>query len=379
MNNYFEENLSPYAAKTSDGIRINGEDQDFRSCFSRDADRIINFASFTRYMNKTQVFSFKKNDNVQTRLVHVLLVSRISRTIGRALNLNEDLIEAIALSHDIGHVPLGHVGEKILNKICIHELNETFMHNIEGVRNYLVLEHDGRGANLTIQVMDGILCHNGEILNNIYRPAKKTKEEFLKNYYDAYKMHEYYVDFTPMTLEGCVVKLSDVISYAGRDLEDAIRLELINREDIPYSVTKLLGNNNRDIVNTLVCDIIKNSKGKNYIKLSSDVYYALKDLVNFNYQYIYNRANTKDDLEYYENVFKTLFCGYLKDLENENKNSSIYQRFLNGMNSEYMLTNNKRKVIDYLSLMTDEYLIKEYLNFTKVTQNNNWLLERVVI
>ena len=371
MNNYFEDNLSPYATKTSDGIRINDEEKDFRSCFSRDADRIINFASFTRYMNKTQVFSFKKNDNIQTRLVHVLLVSRISRTIGRALNLNEDLIEAIALSHDIRHVPLGHVGEKILNKISINELNETFMHNIEGVRNYLVLEHDGKGANLTIQVMDGILCHNGEILNNIYRPVKKTKEAFLKNYYDAYKMHEYHVDFNPMTLEGCVVKLSDVISYAGRDLEDAIRLNFISREDIPRNVTKVLGNNNRDIVNTLVCDIIQNSKGKDYIKLSDEVYWALKDLVKFNYQYIYNRANTKESLAYYEEIFKTLFYSYLKDLENNNVNSSIYQRFLNGMSMEYMHTNNKRKVIDYLSLMTDEYLMKEYLNFTKVTQNNN--------
>jgi dGTPase len=322
-------------------------------------------------MNKTQVFSFKKNDNVQTRIVHVLLVSRIARTIGRALNLNEDLIEAIALSHDIGHPPLGHVGEKILNKISLRELNETFMHNIEGVRNYLFIEHDGKGANLTIQVLDGILCHNGEILNNIYRPQKKTKEEFLKNYYDAYHMHEQKVDFVPMTLEGCVVKLCDVISYAGRDLEDAIRLSFVSREEIPKSVTKVLGNNNRDIVNTLVCDIIKNSKDKDYIKLSDDVYQALNDLVRFNYQYIYNRANTKEQLLYYEEIFQTLFDSYLKDLNEDRKDSSIYQKFLNNMSNEYMLTNNKRKVIDYLSLMTDEYLMQEYLNFTKVTQNNN--------
>ena len=239
-----------------DGIRLKPIEEDFRTCFARDIDRIINFASFTRYMNKTQVFSFKSNDNIQTRIVHVLLVSKISRTIGRALGLNEDLIEAIALGHDIGHIPLGHVGEKILNKISIKELDETFMHNIEGVRNYLYLEQNGKGANLTIQVLDGILCHNGEMLENIYVPQTKTKEEFLKNYEDSYKMHKQKVDFRPMTVEGCVVKLADVISYSGRDLEDAIRLGFIKREDVPKNITEVLGNTNRDIVNTLVVDVI---------------------------------------------------------------------------------------------------------------------------
>ena len=356
----FEDSLSKYATKSCDAIRLIDEEQDFRSPFSRDADRIINFASFTRYMNKTQVFSFKNNDNIQTRLVHVLLVSRISRTIGRALNLNEDLIEAIALSHDIGHVPLGHVGEKILNKISIRELNETFLHNIEGVRNYLVLERDGQGANLTIQVMDGILCHNGEKLHKIYKPVHKTKEEFLKNYEQSYKLHFDKVDFNPMTLEGCVVKICDVISYAGRDLEDAIRLGFVNRNDIPKSIINILGNCNRDIVNTLVCDIIKNSRGNNYIKLSDDVYLALKDLVEFNYHFIYNKANTKEELMYYEKIFNELYNRYLNDLENNNYNSSIFSNFLNNMSKDYLKTSNKRKVIDYLSLMTDEYLMKEY-------------------
>ena len=358
--NFREDNLSIYATKSIDAIRINLEEEDFRPSFYRDIDRIINYTSFTRYMNKTQVFSFKKNDNIQTRLVHVLLVSKISRTIGRSLNLNEDLIEAIALAHDIGHVPLGHVGERILNKISLRELNETFLHNIEGVRNYLVLEHDGAGANLTIQVLDGILCHNGEILNNIYYPAKKTKEEFLKNYYDAYKLHEKKVSFNPMTLEGCVVKLSDVISYAGRDLEDAIRLNFIKREDIPNNIIEVLGDNNRDIVNTLVCDVIENSKGKNYIKLSDNIFKALKELVSFNYKYIYNRANSKEKLEYYDKVFNDLYYSYLKDLENNNKESSIFKDYLSSKTKEYLKTDKKRIILDYISLMTDEYLMKEY-------------------
>jgi len=356
MNN----NLSQYATRDSDAIRLKEEENDFRPPFSRDADRIINFASFTRYMNKTQVFSFRKNDNVQTRLVHVLLVSRIARTIGRALNLNEDLIEAISLAHDIGHVPLGHVGERILNKISRRELNETFMHNVEGVRNYLFLEHNGKGANLTIQVLDGILCHNGEKMHKIYRPCSKTKEDFFKNYQDAYQMHLKNVSFNPMTLEGCVVKICDIISYAGRDLEDAIRLNLIERSMIPQNIISYLGNNNRDIVNNLVCDVIKNSKNNNYIALSDEVYLALKDLVEFNYQHIYDIANTKEQLDYYENIFKELFQKYLNDLINKNYESSIYNHFLNNMDEEYQKTNNKRKVLDYLSLMTDEYLMHEY-------------------
>ena len=352
--------LSPYATKNTDAIRLREEEQDFRSSFSRDIDRIINYSSFTRYMNKTQVFSFKKNDNVQTRIVHVLLVSKISRTIGRNLGLNEDLIEAIALAHDIGHTPLGHVGEKILNKISIRELNECFMHNVFGVRNYLVLEHDGKGANLTIQVLDGILCHNGERLNKIYHPTKKSREEFLKNYQDAYKAHEKRVDFEPGTLEGCIVKIADIISYCGRDLEDAIRLKFIERESIPKKIIDVLGNNNRDIVNTLVCDIIKNSQGNSYIKLSDNVYEALCELIKFNYQYIYNRANSKEDLERYEKVFNTLYTYYLKALETNDTLNSIYVNYLNNMSEEYKLTNKKRIVLDYIALMTDEYLMNEY-------------------
>lgn len=355
-----DEKLSPFATKSTDGIRLFDEKEDFRSSFSRDIDRIINYTSFTRYMNKTQVFSFKKNDNVQTRLVHVLLVSKISRTIGRSLGLNEDLIEAISLAHDIGHAPLGHVGEKILNKISLRELNETFMHNIEGVRNYLVLENNGKGANLTIQVLDGILCHNGEILNNIYRPVKKNKEEFFKNYYDSYKMHEKSVAYDPMTLEGCIVKLSDVISYSGRDLEDAIRLNFIKRGDIPDKITKILGDNNRDIVNTLVCDVIKNSKGNNYIKLSGDVFDALQELVQFNYQNIYNKANSKEQLSRYEMIFDKLYDYYLNALNCSLETASIYTRFLYNMTDDYKKTDKRRIVIDYISLMTDEYLMEEY-------------------
>lgn len=368
MNNSIKENfykketvLSEIATKSTEAIRLYPEERDFRTPFFRDVDRIINYSSFTRYSNKTQVFSFLGNDNIQTRIIHVNLVSKISRTIGRALLLNEDLIEAIALGHDIGHCPIGHVGEKILNKISLRELDEVFMHNIESVRNYMILENDGKGSNLTIQVLDGIMCHNGEKLLKKYMPRKKTKEEFLNDYHNAYKMHKQKVDLTPMTLEGCVVKICDIISYVGRDLEDAIRLGFVNRDEIPDNITNTLGNNNRDIVNTLVTDLIENSYGKAYLEFSEKVYNALNDLFVFNYRHIYNKANSKEKIEYYETVFNSLYDKYLEDLTKNNQDSSIYTYYLNMMNPEYLeTTSNPRKIIDYISLMTDEFLIREY-------------------
>lgn len=356
-----ELNLSSYATKSNDGIRIKNEKEDFRPSFYHDIDRIINYHSYTRYLSKTQVFSFNENDHIQTRIIHVSLVSKIARTIGRSLNLNEDLIEAIALGHDIGHTPIGHLGERILNEISIRELNESFKHNIQSVRNYMVLENNGEGANLTVQVLDGIMCHNGEILEPIYQPKKKRVEEFLKEYRDAYQ------DFTgkqvliPMTLEGCVVRISDIISYVGRDIEDALTLNFIKRDDIPLTIKEVLGNNHRDIVNTLIVDIINNSQGKPYIKFSNHVFKALKELIKFNYQNIYHKANDNEKIAYYKLVFNTLFNRYLKDIDDNNKDSEINYQFLNKMSILYMKeTSNKRKVIDFIAGMTDEYLIKCY-------------------
>lgn len=356
-----ENNLSKYATKSIDGIRIKEIKEDFRPSFYHDIDKIINYTSYTRYLNKTQVFSFNKNDHIQTRIVHVSLVSKIARTIGRALNLNEDLIEAISLGHDIGHSPIGHLGEKILNEISLRELNEYFHHNIESVRNYMYLENKGNGANLTIQVLDGIMCHNGEVLESIYKPKKKTKEEFIKEYNDSYK--EDNLHLVPMTLEGCVVRISDIISYVGRDIEDAIRLNFINRLDIPENITKVLGNNNKIIVNNLVMDIINNSLDKEYIMFSDNVFNALQELIDFNYKNIYSKANSKETIEYYHLVFNTLFKKYLNDLENNNQNSEIINKYLNEMNNEYRINNsNKRIVLDFISGMTDEYLLECYRN-----------------
>ncbi len=244
-NNFLnkEKYLSKYATKSSDAIRLKDDDEDLRPAFFHDIDRIIHANSYTRYLDKTQVFTREVNDHISKRITHVQLVSKIARTIGRALNLNEDLIEAIALGHDIGHTPLGHEGESMLNEISQKELGEYFAHNIQGVRYYMDVEKNGKGLNLSIQVLDGIMCHNGEILDPVYTPQEKTKEEFLREYEEAYKNLKKSNKNHPMTLEGCVVRISDVIGYIGRDIEDAIAVKKIKRDIIPNEIIEVLGDN----------------------------------------------------------------------------------------------------------------------------------------
>ena len=176
-NNFYKiDNIfSEYATRSGEAIRFEKSKDDMRTPFFRDVDRMIHAYSYTRYADKTQVFPYSNNDHVSKRMIHVQLVSKIARTIGRSLNLNTDLIEAIDLGHDIGHTPLGHAGEAILNEISLSELNEYFAHNIQSVRHYMYVENKGKGLNLTIQVLDGIMCHNGEILSPIYEPMFKTK------------------------------------------------------------------------------------------------------------------------------------------------------------------------------------------------------------
>ena len=234
-----EEGLSKYATKSSDAIRLKPKKEDIRPPFFHDTDTIIHSNSYARYMDKTQVYSFYNHDHISRRMLHVQLVSKIARTIGRCLNLNEDLIEAMGLGHDIGHTPLGHTGEKFLNEISMKELGIPFMHNLQSVRNYMYLEREGNGCNLTIQVLDGMMCHNGEMLENVYEPKPKTKEDFLKDYEESCKSAAYASKIRPMTLEGCVVRISDIIAYIGRDIEDAIILGKLKRSDIPENIKKV--------------------------------------------------------------------------------------------------------------------------------------------
>ena len=355
-----EKNLSSYACLSSDAIRLKKDDDDIRPPFFHDIDRIIHSLSYTRYMDKTQVFTRSENDHISKRITHVQLVSKIARTIGRALSLNEDLIEAIALGHDIGHTPLGHEGEYYLNEISRRELGEYFAHNIQSVRHLMEVEHNGKGFNLCIQVLDGIMCHNGEMLDSRYTPVKKDKKEFLREYEEAYHDLAKSNQNHPMTLEGCVVRISDVIGYIGRDIEDAIMIGKIKREEIPKEISSVLGTTNKDIVNTITLDIIKNSMDKPYIEMSPSVYQALFALKKFNYEHIYSKSTTLEEKEYYREGMNKLYKRYLKDLEKENKKSNIYQVFLNDQDSSYLeKTSNERKVIDFIAGMTDEMFLRE--------------------
>lgn len=356
----YEESLSNFATKSNEAIRIKKEESDIRSSFSRDTDRIINSLSYTRYLDKTQVFSFKENDHISKRMTHVQLVSKIARTIGRALNLNTDLIEAIALGHDIGHTPLGHTGEAILNEISKRELNEYFAHNIQSVRELMIVENNGKGLNLTIQVLDGIMCHNGEILSSKYEPIPKTVEEVISNYNLAYKDLKLVNKIPPMTLEGCIVRISDIIGYIGRDIEDAINIGVLKKKDLPKEITEVLGSTNKEIINTIILDIIDNSMDKPYLKLSDSVYNAILLLKKFNYQYIYSKSLTKEEIEYYRLGMNNLYRNYLSDITKQNKDSIIFKIFLDYQDKSYLKeTSNERKVIDFIAGMTDDFFKEE--------------------
>ncbi len=366
-----EKFLSCYATKSCEAIRLAEEIEDIRTPFFRDIDRIIHSLSYTRYSKKTQVFTFSDNDHISKRMIHVQLVSKIARTIGRALGLNEDLIEACALGHDIGHTPLGHAGEAMLHKISMRELGEIFSHNVQSVRTYMCIEQDGMGSNLSIQTLDGILCHNGEICSGRYTPVSKTKEEFLEQYHSCYTNSNVLKELRPMTLEGCVVRISDIIGYLGRDIEDAIKLGTITRDDIPKNICSVLGTTNREIVNTIILDIIENSLGKPYIEMSDRIFHAIMDLKKFNYMHIYSVANSIEKLEFYEKGMNVLFDKYLDDICKNNISSDIFKDFLCNKSDTYLKeTCDKRMVIDYLAGMTDQYLMEQI-------HKNSYMLDEV--
>ncbi len=370
-NNFLkiDESLSEFACKSLDAERIKEEKEDYRTPFFRDIDRIIYSLSYTRYLDKTQVYSFKENDHISKRITHVQLVNKIARTIGRSLGLNTDLIEAIALGHDIGHTPLGHTGESFLNKISLEENGEYFCHNVQSMRNLEFVENNGKGLNLTIQVLDGILCHNGEKLLQEYHTEKKTIEDVLNQYEMCYK-DKSYNDIFPMTLEGCVVRLSDIISYLGRDVEDAERLGLLDSSSIPTEITDVLGNSNREIVNTIVTDVIENSIGKPYIKISDKVFEAMQKLMDFNYKNIYYKSMSDEEMEYYRDGMNTIYQVYKKAIEDKDFENEIYTIFLSTQDKLYLEnTSDSRKIIDFISGMTDDFFIsqiKKYKNGSKI-------------
>ena len=359
-----EKALSNYACQTVKAYRLMEEKREnefnVRPAFFRDSDRILHSTAYARYMDKTQVFPMVTNDNITHRGLHVQFVSKIARTIGRALSLNEDLIEAMGLGHDLGHVPFGHFGERVLNTICEENGLGLFLHNAQSVRVLQTLENNGVGLNITVQVLDGILCHNGEMLEKRYTPDyDKTPERFMEEYQNCWTIKGYDRKIRAMTLEGCVVRISDVIAYIGRDIEDAIVLGVIKREDLPEKITKVLGNTNSHIIDNLVKDLLENSYGKPYLEFSDEVFEALKALMEFNYTHIYNNPMKAETERRSTKLFQMLFDKYMDDLNN--KTGYIYNEYYLKMAESYTKTNSYGKiVVDFIAGMTDNFFISQF-------------------
>jgi dGTPase len=331
----------------------------YRQAFALDTDRILHSRAYTRYIDKTQVFYLIRNDHITHRVLHVQLVSKIARTIGRFLGLNEDLIEAIALGHDIGHTPFGHDGESFLSQLCRQAGIGHFLHNVQSIQFLDCVERKGQGWNLCLQTLDGILCHDGEIHNQVLEPDRRKIFETLAEEMAAKKSTPHSA-LMPMTLEGCVVRMADTVAYVGRDLEDAIRLNVIRRSDLPADVVPVLGETNGTIVYSLVTDIIRSSHEKPYVAFSDEVSWALKRLKDFNLERIYLNPLIKQYSESISRLFDYLFNKYLDDLEKENHSSKIFTGFLQDKSREYGQRHQPAEIVrDFIAGMTDRYFLDQ--------------------
>jgi len=365
LNQRESDELSRGAVKSSEGVRkypSNKKDHlgdDYRQNFSVDVDRILHSLAYTRYFDKTQVFYLIKNDHITHRMLHVQLVSKVARTIGRFLKLNEDLIEAIAIGHDIGHAPFGHDGEKILSEICSQHHIGKFLHSVQSVQFLEKVERKGKGWNLCLQTLDGILCHDGEIHNRRLTPVSGKKFVDIENEIQEKKSGNT-TGLVPMSLEGCVVRLSDTVSYIGRDIEDAIRLNIIHRSELPPGSVTVLGDTNGSIVYSLVTDIIVNSHKKPYIAFSPEVSDALKLLKKFNYEMIYNNPKIKKDFNVIRELFFRMFDRFLSDIRRQNLLSPIFKNFIDGMADEYLQNHQPEEIVrDFIAGMTDRYFLSQ--------------------
>ncbi len=334
-------------------------DTEYRLAFSADADRILNSLAYTRYSDKTQVFSLINNDHLTHRVLHVQMVSRVARTIGRYLGLNTDLIEAAAMGHDIGHTPFGHDGEQFLSRLTESAGAGRFLHNLQSMQFLDVIERNGKGWNLTLQTLDAIVCHNGEAHARALTPAPPRKFADLDTIVSQIRAGTM-EDVLPMTMEGCVVRIADTVSYIGRDFEDAVRLGIVTRDQLPDRCSECLGATQGTIVFNLVTDLINTSLDRDFIGFSPGVADAMKELKQFNYQFIYKNPLIKKHLTSVEDIFKCLFDRYMNDLAKENRASVIYFQFLNGMDDTYHEKQSHAEITrDFIAGMTDSYFIRQ--------------------
>jgi dGTPase len=342
------------------------DSENIRPAFSHDADRIIHCNAYARYIDKTQVFFLVENDHVTHRVLHVQMVAKISRMIARSLRVNEDLAEAIALGHDLGHAPFGHAGEEFIAEILETCGQGSFVHNAQSVRLLDRLENKGQGLHLSLQVLDGILGHNGEYLENELAPDPsqltwEALDERCNRCLTQPRKDSPEKEIRPATLEGCIVRVADVFAYIGRDIEDAIALKLITRDQLPTEVTDILGDINRTIIDTLVMDVIDNSVGHEAIRFSTPVFTAMKGLLTFNYEQIYKAPRILEEKVKLGKVIHELFGAFLDDLKRQDTGSSVFTWFLNHMPSDYRdNTPLERIVADFMAGMTDRFLLNEY-------------------
>lgn len=362
LNTEERQKLSEFASLSSDGVRRYAEtheDDTYRQNYSLDVDRILHSLAYTRYIDKTQVFYLIRHDHITHRILHVQLVSKIARTIARFLRLNEDLVEAIAIGHDIGHTPFGHDGETILSEICQRHGIGCFLHNVQSIQFLDKVERKGKGWNLCLQTLDGILCHDGEIHNQKIQPNRNKTFDTFEKEITTKKAHPDYA-LTPMTLEGCVARFADTIGYIGRDIEDAIRLDIIKRSDIPKPCVEYLGNTNGTIVYSLVTDVIRNSYCQSYIAFSPEISDVLLQLKAFNYERIYMNPRIKRHTNTIRSLFEFLFDKYLEDLQKENKTSPIFSGFLENMSEIYIQSHRPEEIVrDFIAGMTDNFFLRQ--------------------
>ena len=310
--------LSPYASFSDQSRGRDREEEQcpMRTIYQRDRDRIIHCKAFRRLKHKTQVFLAPEGDHYRTRLTHTLEVAQIARSIARALNLNEDLTEAIALGHDLGHTPFGHAGERTLNSLC----PMGFAHYKQSIRVVELLEKDGKGLNLTWEVRDGIVNHR--------------------------------TSGNPSTLEGKAVRLSDKIAYINHDIDDGIRAGILKESDIPSEYTYVLGNSTKERLNTMISDIVVNSLGKNDIVMSEPVHKAMTDLRKFMFESLYLNPTAKSEEAKADKLITELYRYYVA---NTDKLPDTYKRFITEFDERP-----EQVVCDYIAGMSDQYSISKF-------------------
>ncbi|HBI85610.1 MAG TPA: phosphohydrolase [Ruminococcus sp.] len=361
--------VNPYATRNDQVIRRMDRPSDapkiYRQPFSKDADKILNSLYYNRYADKTQVFSFYRNDDLSRRALHVQLVSRIARNIGAVLGLNADLIEAIAIGHDMGHTPFGHAGEHALHKLYHGATGRCFRHNLHSVRVLdAVIPY-----NISLQTLDGIVCHNGELPMAEYRPQPMNDfAVFDARMADCIRDEDGDRKLIPATLEGCLVRICDMLAYIGKDRQDAVRAHLIESEEV-FARTAI-GSTNAEVINNLEVNLIEMSYGKPYLMLDQPHFDALLSLKKENYEKIYLQEQVQHQVrESIVPMMEQMYQQIYRDAVSHDRNSCLYRHHIAAVKEKqrfypaaqpYEETDPHDLTADYIAAMTDDYFVDYY-------------------